>query len=446
MLDGSFVAAFRRHFPDLLGQRLVVALSGGADSTALTLLAYRSREPLQLDLALAHVHHGVRGPEADADALFCQQLAAQLGLPFFLHRLPPPPAKVSTEAWWRQQRYRALEAVRQEVGAAAVATAHTRDDQAETVLLKLLRGSGPRGVAGIRRRLGSIIRPLLDFRRQQLTEYLRQLGQGYRQDLSNLAPNRPRTFLRWQVLPLLEQAFGRVVDHLAAFGEELGEDEALLDQLTRQGAPLPRLGLPVAVDQVAALPRPLRRRWLQALAAGFPLQEPPSRAQFDLFCGLVEGREPRAVDLGGRWVVQRQRRQLVLTPPPVKPFAPLALVVPGLLQLPGGFSLGVGRPVRRADHRAFLHPRLLQGQVQVVSAPPGLRFLGRYVREALAQQGIPPQWRAAWPVLVVDGTIVWVPAVGVLPAWAQTSGVLVELEEPWERHGKSSPPRPSPSG
>jgi tRNA(Ile)-lysidine synthase len=384
----------------------------------------------------------VRGPEADEDAAFCQKLAADFRLPFFLDRLPPPPPGVSKEAWWRQQRYRKLQARQQEFAAAAVATGHTLDDQAETVLLKLLRGAGPRGVAGIRRRWDFVIRPLLDFRRHQLREYLRQLGQPFREDSSNWVADRPRTFLRLRVMPLLEEAFPKACQHLAAFAQELLQDEELLAAWVEEKVPPLRLGEKLPVDLLLALPASLRWRWLQGLAASLPLPEPPSRQQFALFSQLLATGQPRGLDLGARWVLLRQGKELKLQPPPVPPFPEKPLRLPALVRLPGGFVLGLGQPVGRADHRAFLSPRVSSLPLAVKSLPPGLRFAGRDVRKELARHGIPSPWRAAWPGLWAGGTIVWVPGVGVLPGWAQASGVLAELEEPWERHGKLSPPRP----
>lgn len=446
MLESPFAASFRRYFPDLLGQTLVVACSGGPDSTALALLLSRTRHELGTTLVLAHVHHGLRGAEADADAAFCEELARQLEAPFFVERLGPPPAGVSREAWWRQERYRVLEGVRCRSQAAAVATGHTLDDQAETVLLKLLRGSGPRGVAGIRRRLGQVVRPLLEFRRDQIRAYLAQLHQPFREDSTNLAQDRPRTFLRWRVLPVVEEAFPRATEHLASLARELEEDELFLEAELVRRAPLPSPKSPVPLETVAALPRALRRRFLQRLAAFLPLGEPPSRRQFELFCRLLEGGQPRAVDLGARWVVAREGGKIVLHPPPLRPFAPVSVRVPGVFPLPGGFTLGLGMPVTRAEYRVALSPRIARAALTVESLPPGFRFQGRDARRELARQGIPRQWRAAWPALAADGTIVWVPGVGVLPAWAEASGVLAELEEPWERQGKLSLLRPSPSG
>ena len=446
MLEDRFVASFQRHFPDLAGQRLVVAISGGPDSTSLAWLLARTGGRLGVSIALGHVHHGVRGAEADEDARFCQRLADKLGVPFFLAALPPPPKGVSPEAFWRKERYAALERQRQQWGAAAVATGHTLEDQAETVLLKLLRGSGPRGVAGIRRRAGTVIRPLLAFCRQELAAYLASLGEGFRQDQSNLVPDRPRTFLRWRVLPLLVEGFPRALEHLAAFGEELAEDEALLGELASQALPPLRLGERCPVGKLAALPAPLRRRWLQALAATLPLAEPPSREQFALFARLLDRGSPRALDLGSRWVLRREREVLLLAPPPLAPFAPQPVPVPGVLPLPGGFVLGVGERVGRADHRAWLAPELAGKPLVVRSLPAGLRFRGKEVRKELARAGVPREWRAAWPVLCLGDTIVWVPGVGVAPSWGREQGLLAELEEPWERHGRSSPRKPSPSG
>lgn len=444
MLAKQFSRVFKQNFPDLLGRPLLAAVSGGPDSTALAYLLAEAGSQLGITFAIAHVHHGFRGKEADEDAVFCEDLAAKLGVPFFKEQLSSPPQKVSREAWWRKQRYQALEKMQQRFAAAAVATGHTMDDQAETVLFKLLRGSGPRGVAGIRRRLRNVVRPLLGFRRGELLVYLKEKGVEFRLDSTNLVSDRPRTFLRWQVLPLLEGAFPKAVEHLAWFAEELGEEDELLTQLALAQAPLLQLGRSRSWEKVAALPQPLRRRWLQAQAALLPLQEPPSRRQFSLFCALLDRGEPKALDLGARWVVARQGPSLTLDPPPILPFSPVPVACPGIFPLPGGFVLGVGRSVSRADHWIFLSPRLQELPLAVTSVP--VRFQGRLVRRELARLGVPRQWRAGWPALSVGGTIVWVPGVDALPSWEQADGIRVELEEPWERHGRSSPPKPLLNG
>ncbi len=222
MALNGFAAAFRRHFPDLVGRPVLVALSGGADSVALLCILHEVVGELGCEVAAAHVHHHVRGAAADADARHCEALCARLGVRLAVEHIEPAaPNGVSREAWWRRERYRALEAARERFSCAAVATAHTRDDQAETVLMKLLRGSGPRGVAGVRRRRGAVIRPLLDVPRAELRDYLNERGVAWREDASNADLELPRGRIRHELLPALSAAFPGAPVHLAAFADAL---------------------------------------------------------------------------------------------------------------------------------------------------------------------------------------------------------------------------------
>ncbi|MGA7343792.1 MAG: tRNA lysidine(34) synthetase TilS, partial [Terracidiphilus sp.] len=200
------------------GLRLAVAVSGGADSVALLrALCERSGE-LGLVLHAAHLHHGLRGAEADADLEFCRELAASLGLPFHEARvdtaaeaLADPKSGKGAEtieeaarrlryAWFRQLLSKEL--------LHAVATAHTLDDQAETVLAKFLRGAWTEGLAGIAPKLdtpeGAILRPLLGTTRAEVEAYLNAIGQGWREDSSNRNVSFTRNRIRHELLPLLE--------------------------------------------------------------------------------------------------------------------------------------------------------------------------------------------------------------------------------------------------
>ncbi len=437
MLGTRFVAAFRRHFPDLLGKRVVVGVSGGSDSVALLRLLVAARAELGVAPVVAHIHHHLRGEEADADRSFCEHLAASLGVPFALRHMDPrPPRGCSPEAWWRQERYRLLEEVRQTVDGAAVATAHTRDDQAETVLLKVLRGAGPRGVAGVRWRVGAVVRPLLDFRREELRGWLAALAQGWREDASNTQERRPRAVVRQDLLPALCRHWPAAVDHLAALAEMLAEDEEALSALLAERGAFPTLRAGVPLEGVRSLPPALQRRWLLALAARLPLAEPPSRSQLDQFRRLLGGEQPAAVDLGRRWVIRRRAGLLLLSPPPLAPFAPVAVVVPCELTLPGGFEarVGVSRP-QRWGWRVFLSRRCEGSRLAWRSPAAGERFPATRtsLAAALARAGVPAEWRRGWPVLEADGTMVWAPGVGVAPGWeGDAGGVVAELEEPWQ--------------
>ena len=443
MIVPAFALAFRAGFPDLLGRPLVVALSGGADSVALLLLLHRNQETLGCALHAVHVHHHARGPEADGDAEHCAALCRRLGVPFILAHLDetPPPGQ-SAEAWWRAGRYARLAAACREFGAAAVATGHTLDDQAETVLLKLLRGSGPRGVAAVRARHGAVIRPLLSFRRAQLRQWLAAEGVGWREDTSNADLGRPRAWLRHELLPLVLARSPRAPEHLAAFAAALAEDDAVLGGWLRREGRWPEVKAPVPVAAVAGLPAALRRRWLLELAARLPLGEPPSRHQLAQFDGLLDRGRPAAIDLGRRWVLRRRGARLLLSPPPCRPFDPVATSVPSELTLPGGFVARLGVESAAAGHRALLAPRLRELPLAWRSVRPGERAEaggGRPLGVLLAAAGVPPEWRRAWPVLEAGGTIAWLPGVGVQAGWeaVPAEAVVAELEEPWVRRARS---------
>jgi tRNA(Ile)-lysidine synthase len=169
MDNAEFVAHFKRTFPDLVGGSVLVALSGGRDSVAL--LHLLGSPDLDLCLAAAHVHHGLRGVEADADAGFCRRLCEDLDVPITIVQLPEDDQRPrGGEAAWRRRRYRALLDHMANRELRAVATAHHRDDIAEGVLLQLLRGAGPRAMAGIEtRNRDGVIRPLLPWNRRDVT-------------------------------------------------------------------------------------------------------------------------------------------------------------------------------------------------------------------------------------------------------------------------------------
>jgi len=436
-LPESFAGSFARAFPDLVGGSVLVALSGGSDSVALLHLLAAASPRLGCRLRAAHVHHHLRGAEADADAELCASLCRDLDLPLaVLHLDPAPPRGTSPEAWWRSERYRLLEVERARTGCTAIATAHTLDDQAETVLLKLLRGSGPAGVAGIRRRRGAVVRPVLELRRDELRAWLRAGDLAWREDASNLAADRPRAQVRHRLLPAIVREFPRAVDHLGAFAAMLAEDERFLAAALGDAAARPAPFRPVPAAPVAALPPPLRRRWVLALAAGLPLAEPPSRAQLAAVDGLLAAGVPAAVDLGRRWVLHLRGARLHLAPPPLPPFASVAAAVPSETPLPGGLVGRIGTARGRGPFADTLGVAASGLRLRWRPPAPGERWAGSgggALRRALAGAGVPAGWRGSWPLLDAGGTILWVPGVGVHPEWKGNGDrdIGLELEVPW---------------
>src|SRR5579864_780323 len=173
------------------GDRVSVAVSGGADSVALLRLLLELRQELGAVLTVAHFNHQIRGAEADADQHFVSNLAQQFDLEFYSGSADAPAyarrQKVSLETGARELRHTWFGQLVREAKTDKIATAHTQDDQAETILMRILRGTGTRGLAGISpwQRQKSLIRPLLAVTRADIEEYLNRLGQPWREDSSN---------------------------------------------------------------------------------------------------------------------------------------------------------------------------------------------------------------------------------------------------------------------
>ncbi len=290
----------------------------------------------------------------------------------------------------------------------------------------------------MRRRSGTLVRPLLDVRRDELRRFLSIRGVGWREDTSNADPTLPRAWVRNRLAPLLSDAFPGSVGHLADFATAVGEDDALLGVLLAERGVWPEVGDTLPVGRVAALPPPLLRRWVLELASHLALAEPPSRRQLEAIGGMLAAGSPAAVDLGRRWVLRRRGDVLMLCPPPVCAFGAYPAAVPSRVELPGGFVGRLGAPGQSALHRARLSPHVAARSPVWRSVTPGERFGGRgkSVARLLAHARVPAEWRRAWPVLVAGGTMVWLPAVGVAEGWVgdDADGVVAELEEPWERH------------
>lgn len=212
------------------GDRMGVAVSGGGDSVALLRMLESLRDALGITLVVVHFDHGLRGAESEADAQFVAELARERGLELILECADVAAAAAShkwnLEEAARRLRYAFFERIVSEGRATRVAVAHTADDQAETVLAHLLRGTGPAGLAGIYPIAGTVVRPLLGHRRDDLRKYLRELGQTWREDATNLDLRRSRAKIREQLLPLLERDFSPfVVSRLARLARLSREEE-----------------------------------------------------------------------------------------------------------------------------------------------------------------------------------------------------------------------------
>ena len=214
-----------------LGARVLVACSGGGDSVALGALLCELAPAANWSVAgLLHVNHRLRGAASDEDEAFCRDVAATLGVPIAVERVDVAARaraeRVSIEAAGHRVRYALFERAVREGRADLVATGHTRDDQAETVLLRLIRGAGPAGLAGIRPRFGAVVRPLLDFRRDELRGYLRLRGLPHREDPSNRDERILRNRVRHRLIPFLAEHFSPAITDVLARDASIARDDA----------------------------------------------------------------------------------------------------------------------------------------------------------------------------------------------------------------------------
>jgi tRNA(Ile)-lysidine synthase len=235
-LEQRVLATIRRRKMLIPGERAGVAVSGGADSVALLRLMESLRDRLGITLLVIHLDHRLRGAESDGDAEFVRQLADERGLQFVIERAEVSAAasknKWNLEDAGRRLRYAFFEQLVAQGRVNRIAVAHTEDDQAETVLAHLLRGTGPKGLAGIHPEAGPVIRPLLGERRETLREYLRQAGQTWREDSTNRDIQRTRARVRERLLPMLEREFtGHATNRLAALAELAREEQVFWEGL-----------------------------------------------------------------------------------------------------------------------------------------------------------------------------------------------------------------------
>lgn len=305
------------------GQHLLVAVSGGPDSVALLVLLRRLVVRWRLRLTAVHFNYGLRGYESDEDQTFVMALCDALEVP--LHCVPldvrTRPKRVSLQAQARELRYRAMIGLAGEMGADRMVVGHTADDQAETILLWVLRGAGITGLSGMPAyRDGRIIRPLYDVRRRELLEFLDATGQSYRQDSSNAKLIYARNRIRYQLLPVLNQVAPAAVDALCRMGDLCREDDRYLDAqaiglYATLVQPAGERGYSIDRRHIQAEPPALQRRLVRELLRRMhPIRRAPGMATVEAvrrLLSLQQGGERRCA--GGLRV--RVTQDLLLVQP-----------------------------------------------------------------------------------------------------------------------------------
>lgn len=289
------------------GERVLIAVSGGADSTGLLLVMAQLRRKLSIELVAAHVNHRLRGIDAERDEACAAENAAALGVPFVRTDLSDLGHGANLEARARVLRYAALRRLAAQAGCSAIATGHTLDDQAETVVMRLVRGSSGRGLGAILpRRADGVIRPLIDCRRAEVETVVRQSGLRYRIDESNRDPRFLRTHVRQRVLPLLAELNPSIVRACANLAAASRAERRIVSQWAdaqlAAGAADGRLAVAWLQQTVPVLRPLLVRRWL--LRAGVAQSLTARHAQAVL--RLAEATRGRSeAHLPGGWTARR---------------------------------------------------------------------------------------------------------------------------------------------
>ncbi len=385
------------------GDHVVCAVSGGADSVALLFALYLLRESLKITLEAAHFNHGLRGDESDRDEAFVRQLCHRLDIPLSVGQGKITAGKKGLEAAARDARYAFLETI-----SGKIATAHTADDNAETVLMHLVRGTGLKGLGGISPVNDRLIRPMLSVTRHEVEKFLDEFNLTFVTDSSNNTDCFMRNRLRHHVMPLLQQENPRLAENLSAMALRLREDEQVLSALS----------LTDSLPQVSALremPQALRSRCVAAFLQKQGMKEPEA-AHIALVDNLIFSENPSArLILSETVQVSRQYDRLVCTAE-MPTIVPLELACPGEWVVPELDLKIQCLPAEKQVNDAFAFTVTPKGKMNLRSRQPGdaIRLPGgtKTLKKLFIDRKIPAASRCRVPVIADDTGVLGVYGIG----------------------------------
>lgn len=381
---------------------IICAVSGGADSMALLWSLYLLKEKMGIRLSAAHFNHNLRGAESDADEAFVRQFCDRFDIPLFVGQGHVTAGEKGLEAAAREARYAFFATLD-----GKIATAHTADDNAETVLMHLIRGTGLRGLGGITpMRQGKVIRPMLTVTRKEVLALLEEYYIPYRVDSSNETDDFLRNRLRHHVMPLLLKENPRLVENFAEMIDDLRGDEAALSYLSQAGRDVP-------VSQLAFMPHALRRRWLKDFLERNGVKE-PERSHILLAESLVFSEKPSArADFPGGVTVARCYDSLrVVTAGHALEAIPIA--VPGVTEA-GEYRI-LCFPAEKIINTADIFTVTVQGEVTLRSRLPGDKMClpsgTKSLKKLFIDKKIPQSQRLTIPVIADEQGILGVYGIG----------------------------------
>ena len=394
------------------GDRVNCAVSGGADSMALLWGLYLLKDKLEIQLTATHFNHGLRGAESDAEEAFVREFCDRFEIPLIVGRDTVIPSKKGLEAAARDARYAFFAQL-----PGKLATAHTADDNAETMLMHLIRGTGLKGLGGITPVNGQIIRPMLHITREQVLAFLEEYHIPHREDSSNHTDDFLRNRLRHHVMPFLRSENPKICENLSATAARLREDETALAAAARFDT-LPD------VQTLRDMPRALRSRVLEAFLKQCGTPE-PNATHMDLAEALVFSENPSARGIfPGGVTLSRQYNQLtqLFELPPLET---IALPSEGVLDLPELGLRVIISPAQSIQNTQSIFTVTLTGVLSLRCRREGdsIRLSGgtKSVKKLFADRKIPASQRQRIPIVADDVGILGIYGIGVNQARAATT-------------------------
>ena len=395
----KLVAFIRRYQMVQPGDHVVCAVSGGADSVALLFAMYLLREKLQITVSAAHFNHRLRGEESDRDEAFVREFCARYDIALEVGSSQIAPGKKGLEAAARDARYAFLKRL-----PGKIATAHTADDNAETMLMHLIRGTGLKGLGAIAPVNGNLIRPMLDVTRQEVLAFLQEYNLSHVTDSSNGTDQFLRNRIRHHVMPLLTQENPRIAENLSALALRLRQDEQALCRLA-DTEELP------SVPELRKLPPALRNRMVAAFLERCGVPEPES-AHLELVEKLIFSGKPSAkAFLPGGILITRNydRLEQGRTPEPINA---VTLTCPGTVLLPELGLRVVCAPASQPVDTPERFTVMPSGQITVRCRQAGdrMRLSGgsKDLKKLFIDRKIPVDQRFCIPVVADDNGVLGV--------------------------------------
>lgn len=440
----------RKHDLFTSGEKVLVAVSGGADSIATLCALHKLRDELGISLHVAHLNHGFRGEAAAQDAEFVARLCTELSLPFHLREVDIPGILAtrggSAQSVSRRERLRFFHDIALREDISVVALGHHADDQAETILLHLIRGSSYTGLAGMATSIVleglRMVRPLLGISRDRIMDYLEETGRAYRTDASNFKDDYTRNLLRNKVIPLMRDINPAVDLALIRMAQLVRDDEAVLcgltDKLWQSVAEMTYAGVHIMTDMLRSYPislqrRLVRRAWQESFGDTTDLEF----VHVTNILSLCDKQRGRQVELPQGRVAVRERQSILFTLAHVASSYNYELEIPGELSLPNGLLLTAEDTYAKSNVAEDLSTiiALENPKLTVRSRLPGDKYMPagftghRKLKDVMLEANVPRLQRGSWPVVVDGENIVWTPGARVAQTYAPTptSTRLVKL-------------------